>query len=104
MEGLKRVVRNILPFLLGGIYTPLLVISITNILGTTKGNSYTIAEPELSSYKTFGYELLLFLIILGGIVEFIIKRKFYDGQSKLFVINMITTIVVIILLWPIFYA
>ena len=102
LKVMNGVAKFCCPIVLSFLYTPLLVIGVTDVLGTAKGKEYTIREPELSAYQYFGYVLLLVILFSVVLVEYWIKRRFYRKQTSLFLVNVAMTILGILVLWPLF--
>lgn len=102
MKLKTKLLAYLFSIFVGIIYCPLLMIGITDILGTAKGTEYLIAEPELSAYKQFGTVLLLVLFLVFVIIERMLKKKVYRYELKSYIINIFITFITIILMWPLF--
>lgn len=100
MKFKTKIFGVLISIMLGIIYSPFIIIGMTDFLGISKGSNYTIAEPELTAYRQFGIGLLFFLILFFIIIEFIFKKTIYKDANKYFIINIFITFIVIIILCP----
>lgn len=61
---IKKIIGILINIILGFLTCPCLIIFITNIQGTTKGNAYTIPEVERGVYVLFGAIILFIWMIV----------------------------------------
>ncbi|GEM_PF-6936946 len=97
MKVFKLIVGYILNAILGFVYYPLIEYAVTLIQGTVNGPAYTIQEPELSSYKSFGVIFLMILTISLIISQMIIKIFLYKEEKKQYYFSIVVFVVFMIL-------
>jgi len=89
MKNTRLQLGYIFNLMFGFMCSPILVIAITDIMGTAKGNAYTIQEPELSAYIFWGIWILLILLLVFAVTETLIKVFLFRDNLKQFFTSFI---------------